>query len=155
RAQTSPSPSPSPVRVPRLTAAGAILEDFDTGKVLFSKSPDRRRPIASLTKIMTAFVVLSSAHLDDVVVVPPEAVSQIGSNIGLRTGERLTVRDLLYGMLLPSANDAAVALARFAGGTVDAFVQRMNATASGMGLRDSHFASATGLDNSGYSTARD
>jgi D-alanyl-D-alanine carboxypeptidase len=104
---------------------------------------------------MTAFVVLSSAHLDDVVVVPPEAVNQIGSNIGLRTGERLTVRDLLYGMLLPSANDAAVALARFAGGTVDAFVQRMNAAASGMGLRDSHFASASGLDNSGYSTARD
>jgi D-alanyl-D-alanine carboxypeptidase (penicillin-binding protein 5/6) len=104
---------------------------------------------------MTAFVVLSSAHLDDVVVVPPEAVNQIGSNIGLRTGERLTVRDLLFGMLLPSANDAAVALARFVGGSVDAFVQRMNAAASAMGLRDSHFASPTGLDNTGYSTAED
>jgi serine-type D-Ala-D-Ala carboxypeptidase (penicillin-binding protein 5/6) len=104
---------------------------------------------------MTAFVVLSSTHLDDVVVVPPEAVNQIGSTIGLRAGERLTIRDLLYGMLLPSANDAAVALARFTEGTVDAFVQRMNATASGMGLRDSHFASPTGLDNAGYSTARD
>ncbi len=104
---------------------------------------------------MTAFVVLSSASLEDVVVVPPEAVGQIGSSIGLRAGERLTVRDLLYGMLLPSANDAAVALARFVGGTVEAFVQRMNAAAARMGLRDSHFADPTGLDNSGYSTAAD
>jgi D-alanyl-D-alanine carboxypeptidase len=104
---------------------------------------------------MTAFVVLSSANLDDVVVVPPEAVGQIGSSIGLRAGERLTVSDLLYGMLLPSANDAAVALARFVGGTVEAFVQRMNAAAARMGLRDSHFADPTGLDNSGYSTAAD
>jgi serine-type D-Ala-D-Ala carboxypeptidase (penicillin-binding protein 5/6) len=104
---------------------------------------------------MTALIVLSSARLEDVVVVPPEAVNQIGSSIGLRTGERLTVRDLLYGMLLPSANDAAVALAVFVGGTMNGFVERMNATAARIGLRDSHFASPTGLDNTGYSTPRD
>jgi serine-type D-Ala-D-Ala carboxypeptidase (penicillin-binding protein 5/6) len=108
-----------------------------------------------LTKIMTALVVLSSARLDDVVEVPREAPGQIGSNIGLVVGERLTVRDMLYGMLLPSANDAAVALARFVRGSVAAFVDLMNATAARMGLRDTHFASPTGLDNSGYSTARD
>jgi D-alanyl-D-alanine carboxypeptidase (penicillin-binding protein 5/6) len=104
---------------------------------------------------MTALVVLASAHLDDVVVVTPQAVGQIGSSIHLRVGERLTVRDLLYGMLLPSANDAAVALARSVGGTVAAFVRLMNDTASRMGLRDSHFASPSGLDNRGYSTVRD
>jgi D-alanyl-D-alanine carboxypeptidase (penicillin-binding protein 5/6) len=134
---------------------GAILEDFKTGKVLYSKAPDKRRPIASLTKIMTALVVLASADLDDVVVVAPEAVGQIGSSIGLRAGERLTVRDLLYAMLLPSANDAAVALAHSVGGSVGAFVRLMNVTASRMGLHHSHFASSSGLDDSGYSTARD
>jgi len=87
--------------------------------------------------------------------VPSEAVAQIGVTIGLRTGERLTVRDLLYGMLLPSGNDAAITLARFVGGTVDTFVARMNATALRMGLRDTHFASPTGLDDMGYSTPAD
>jgi serine-type D-Ala-D-Ala carboxypeptidase (penicillin-binding protein 5/6) len=151
----SPSASPSPARRPKLSAPAAILEDLDTGKVLFARAPEGRRPIASLTKIMTAFVVLSSVHLDDVATVPAEAVSQIGVTIGLRRGEHLTVRDLLYGMLLPSGNDAAVTLARFVGGTVDAFVAKMNATAARMGLRDTHFASPTGLDDKGYSTPAD
>lgn len=150
-----PSGSPSPIRRPKLSAPAAILEDLDSGKVLFARAPGERRPIASLTKIMTAVVVLSSVHLDDVAPVPAEAVSQIGVTIGLRTGERLTVRDLLYGMLLPSGNDAAVTLARFVGGTVDAFVAKMNATAARMGLRDTHFASPTGLDDKGYSTPTD
>jgi serine-type D-Ala-D-Ala carboxypeptidase (penicillin-binding protein 5/6) len=155
----SPSPSPSqsvsPVRSPKLTAAAAVLEDFDTGQVLYSRSATVRRPIASITKIMTAIVVLSSSNLDDIVAVPSAAVAQPGSTLGLRTGERLTVRDLIYGMLMTSANDAAVALAYHVGGTVPAFVRMMNATAARIGLRDTHLASPTGLDDAGYSTAGD
>jgi D-alanyl-D-alanine carboxypeptidase (penicillin-binding protein 5/6) len=159
-ASASPLPSPSassPVtlRPPKLSVAAAILEDLDTGQVLYSKAPAEERPVASLTKIMSALVVLSSTPLNEVVVVRPEAVGQPGSGLGLQVGERLSVRDLLYGMLLVSANDAAAALAQHVGGTVEGFVRSMNREAEQIGLRHTHFAGPTGLDDRGYSSAAD
>src|SRR5947208_16755620 len=111
----SPSPFPTVLTTPRpsltpppLGAPSAILEDLDTGQVLFAKAPDGRRPMASLTKVMTALVVLSRARPGDPVVVARAAASQAGSVMGLPVGERLTVRELSFPMLLQSRNGAAV-----------------------------------------------
>jgi len=148
----TPPPSTTP---PELSAAAAILQDQDTGQTLFEMAPRARRPIASLTKIMTAVVALDSSDPSEVVTVGPDAVAQPGSSLGLVEGEQRTVGELLYALLLQSSNDAAVALADHVGGDVDAFVATMNATAVAMGLRGTKFESATGLDDDGYSTAED
>ena len=149
---TTPVPSTRP---PPLGAPSAELADLDTGQVLFAKGARVRRPIASLTKIMTALLALERHDPDQLVVVRADAASQGGAVLGLRAGERITVRDLAYGMLLSSANDAAVALADSVSGSVPDFVRLMNRRARALGLRDTEFSSPTGLDDRGYSTARD
>ena len=145
---------------PGLSAPVAILADLDTGQVLFSKAADVRRPIASLTKIMTALLVLEQSHPTDVVTVTPDAViseadRQGISALGLEVGEQITVEDLLYALLLQSANDAAVALADHVAGSEARFVKEMNTRAAALGLRRTRFRSANGLDDRGYSTAMD
>jgi D-alanyl-D-alanine carboxypeptidase (penicillin-binding protein 5/6) len=135
--------------------SSAILEDLRTGQVLYAKSADVSRPMASLTKVMTALVVLSKAKPSDEVVVPASAAAQSGSVLGLQVGERITVRELLYGLLLQSSNDAAVALAEHVGGTVPGFVAMMNRQSRRLGLSHSHFTDPSGLDNGGTSSARD
>jgi len=163
----SPSPFPTslatpsdPTREPIVPAAAALLADLDTGQVLFAKDPVAPRPIASLTKIMTALLTLEELPLDHVVRVDPRAVFERGdygasSTLGLRVGERLSVEDLLYGLLLGSANDAADALAIAVDGSVPAFVQHMNARARQLGMRQTRFFSASGLDDRGHSTPRE
>jgi serine-type D-Ala-D-Ala carboxypeptidase (penicillin-binding protein 5/6) len=123
--------------------------------VLYEKGGAIRRPIASTTKIMTALLVLSSTGMRDLVTVSPLAAAQGGASLGLASGERIRVRDLMYALMLQSANDAAVALAEHVAGSVEAFVNRMNRRARAMGLRDTRFRSPNGLDDRGYSTARD
>jgi D-alanyl-D-alanine carboxypeptidase (penicillin-binding protein 5/6) len=145
---------------PAPSAPVAILADLDTGQVLFSKAADVRRPIASLTKIMTALLVLEQSHPADVVTVTPDAVipeadRQGISALGLQVGEQISVEDLLYALLLQSANDAAVALADHVAGSEARFVKEMNTRAAALGLRRTRFRSANGLDDRGYSTARD
>ncbi|MGE5225759.1 MAG: D-alanyl-D-alanine carboxypeptidase family protein [Planctomycetaceae bacterium] len=149
-----------PTEAPSVQARGALLADPSTGAVLYAKAPDAPRPVASLTKVMTALLVLERTRLDDVVTVDPEAVftrEDYGatSTLGLRAGERITVEDLLYGMLLGSANDAAVALAIHVSGSVEAFVRLMNRRATELGMSSTRFASASGLDDRGRSTPRD
>jgi D-alanyl-D-alanine carboxypeptidase (penicillin-binding protein 5/6) len=120
---------------------------------------DRERPIASLTKLMTALLVLRRADAGGVVTVSENAANSVGgvgiSQLGLETGERITVEQLLYALLLQSANDAAVALAEHVSGSVDAFVKAMNAQAERLGMRHTRFYSPNGLDDRGYSTALD
>ncbi|HEY1335489.1 MAG TPA: D-alanyl-D-alanine carboxypeptidase family protein [Myxococcaceae bacterium] len=140
---------------PTPVAPAAILEDLDTGQVLFEKASHQRRPIASLTKIMTAILVLERAGLGERTSVSATAVAQSGDDPPLAAGETLSVRALLYAMLLPSSNDAAVALAEHVAGTSAAFVALMNRRAAAMGLRDTHFVSPSGFDSSGYSSAAD
>ena len=162
---TSPSPFPSTLRtpspsaqVPEIRAEAAVLADLDTGQVLFAHKLDERRPIASLTKIMTALLVGERTEPTDVVTVSDEAASPrlAGiSGLGLVAGERIRVNELLYALLLQSANDAAVALAEHVSGSVDAFVDDMNARAERLGLSHTTFASPNGLDDDGYSSAGD
>ena len=148
------------VQPPDIGAASAILVDLATGQVLFSRDPDARRPIASLTKIMTALLVLERSHLTDIVTVRPDAVissdARAGvASLGLQVGERISVEDLLYALLLQSANDAAVALADHVAGSQARFVRMMNARAHALGMTHTRYRSASGLDDRGYSSARD
>jgi D-alanyl-D-alanine carboxypeptidase (penicillin-binding protein 5/6) len=163
----SPSPFPQSldtprdaVAPPRIEVPVAILADLDDGQVMVAKAPEIRRPIASLTKVMTALIVLGRLALDDVVVVSPDAVFEdddygASSTLGLRAGERRTVRELLDALMLQSANDAAVALAIEVSGSEQRFVELMNDRADALGLRDTIFFSPNGLDDRGRSTARD
>jgi D-alanyl-D-alanine carboxypeptidase (penicillin-binding protein 5/6) len=162
---TSPSPFPSVLRTPppaaeppQIDTGAAILIDLETGRPLFALDANERRPIASLTKIMTAYLVITRADRDDVATISETAATgrTVGvSNLGLVAGERIRVGELLYALMLQSANDAALALAEHVGGSVEAFVDMMNREAARLGLSRTSFASPNGLDNSGYSTARD
>jgi D-alanyl-D-alanine carboxypeptidase (penicillin-binding protein 5/6) len=148
------TPSPS-TREPRVAAASALLADLDSGEVLWERNPDERRPIASVTKVMTGLLVVEATDPDEVVTASRNAASQTGAVLGLGVGEAQPVRQLLMALMLQSANDAAVALAEHVGGTVDGFVDGMNRRARRLGARDTRFASPNGLDDRGYSTARD
>ena len=133
-----------------------LLMDADTGAVLAEKNCDTPSLIASTTKIMTALVVVQRCDLDRRVRIPAEATGIEGSSMYLKAGEELTLRDLLYGMMLRSGNDAAVALALCTAGSLERFVGWMNETAQRMELRNTHFANPNGLDDeNNYSTARD
>lgn len=158
----SPSPVPSVLHTPRpsavpplIDAKTAVLQDLDTGQVLFQHRASARRPVASLTKIMTAVLVLERTRPTDVVTVSANAASQSGSVLGLEVGERITVRQLLFGLLLQSSNDAAVALAEHVARSVDRFVSLMNDRAQELGLAHTRFRSPSGLDDRGRSTAID
>lgn len=145
---------------PGISAPSAVLADLDTGQVLFAKDPNAERPIASLTKVMTALLVLERSRRSDVVTVEPDAVipadERAGvASLGLRSGERIAVGQLLYALLLQSANDAAVALADHVSGSQARFVQLMDARAAKLGMHRTRFLSANGLDDRGYSTASD
>ena len=139
-----------------ISARSAILLDGQTGRVLYEKQPDKQSLIASTTKIMTALVVCEQTNVLDRVRIPQEAVGIEGSSIYLKAGEVLTVQELLYGLMLHSGNDAAVALAIYCGGTVEGFAELMNDKAHRLGMNDTHFVNPNGLDTPGhYSTARD
>jgi D-alanyl-D-alanine carboxypeptidase (penicillin-binding protein 5/6) len=163
---TSPSPFPSALRTPaprseppEVRAGAAVLADLDTGQVLYGANQGERLPIASLTKIMTALVTLERARPSEVVTVSAGAADPgpvVGvSQLGLVPGERITVEQLLYALLLQSANDAALALAEHVSGTVESFVTAMNRRAQRLGLTATRFASPNGLDDVGYSSAGD
>ncbi|MBQ5608464.1 MAG: D-alanyl-D-alanine carboxypeptidase [Oscillospiraceae bacterium] len=139
-----------------VSADSAILMDAQTGRVLYEKNADSRSLIASTTKIMTALIVCERCNVLDRMRIPREAVGIEGSSMYLREGEVLTIQDLLYGLMLRSGNDAAVALAIYCGGTVEGFAQLMNDKAHTLGLHDTHFENPNGLDSPGHcSTARD
>ena len=128
--------------------------DGDTGEVLYEKNPDRQMLIASTTKLMTALVVLERGGLGDMVTVTRHHMAE-GSSMYLKPGDRVTVEELLYGLLLCSGNDAAEALADGCGGTAS-FVRRMNSLAGELGMEDTSFENPSGLDGQAhYSTARD
>ncbi|HPC99763.1 MAG TPA: D-alanyl-D-alanine carboxypeptidase family protein [Acetivibrio sp.] len=140
--------------LPQIEAGAAIVIDADSGRVLYEKNAYSRRAIASTTKIMTAIVALENGNLDDTVKVSKRASSIWGSTIKLREGEELTLRELMYGMMLKSGNDAALAVAEHIGGTVENFVKMMNDKAKELGLTNTSFKTPHGLDADGhYSTA--
>ena len=146
----------TPCTASAISAKRAIVVDGQTGRVLYEKNADQRSLIASTTKIMTALIICEQCNVLDRMTIPKEAVGIEGSSIYLKEGEVLTVQELLYGMMLHSGNDAAVALAIYCGGTVEGFAEMMNDKAHRLGMKDSHFVNPNGLDAPDhYSTARD
>ena len=166
--QSHPRPSAGPVievtgAPGGVKAKGAVLADAATGQVLWGRDPGTERPMASVTKVMTALLVLQSGSLGREIRVPQAAVSYAwkygGETAALRSGDVLTAAELLEALLLPSGADAAYTLANAYGPGLNAFVARMNATAALMGMRQTHFTSPDGLpyptETSTYSTPSD
>lgn len=130
----------------------ALIYDRASGRILYDKNGNKQTPMASTTKIMTAIVVLENANLKDVVTIDSKAAGIGGSRLGLKKNDKITVNDLLYGLMLRSGNDAAVALANYVGGSVQGFADMMNKKAQELGLVNTHFVVPHGLDNEGHFT---
>ncbi len=145
-----------PTAPEKIKAKAAVLIDEQTGRILFEKDAQLRLPMASTTKIMTALLTLEQADLDDYFTVNSQAINVEGSSMGLKEGDRVSLRALAYGMLLPSGNDAANTAAVRIAGSLPEFAKMMNERAQEMGLYDTHFVTPSGLnDENHYSTAYD
>ena len=139
------------------SAKAMCVIEKDSGRILYSKNENEKLPMASTTKIMTAITVLQNCqNLDELITVDDAAVGVEGTSIYLRKDETLTIKDLLYGLMLRSGNDAATALAYHVGGSIEGFTEKMNNLAKTIGATNSHFANPHGLDNPNhYTTAYD
>ena len=140
------------VTEPTINSRAAIIYDRSSGTILFGKNENEKRKMASTTKIMTAIVVIEKNNLEDIVTISSKAAGTGGSRLGLHTGDKISVLNLLYGLLLCSGNDAAVALAEYVGGDVSGFADLMNSKASDLGLTSTHFVTPHGLDNDDHYT---
>ncbi|WP_440895772.1 D-alanyl-D-alanine carboxypeptidase family protein [Amphibacillus sp. Q70] len=141
---------------PLVSAEQAVLMDQETGMILYEKNTDNPQLIASITKVMTAIIAIEHGDLSDQVKISQEAVSAEGSSIYLTENESMSLEDLIYGLMLRSGNDAAVAIAEHIGGSVEGFVYLMNEKAEWLGMEETHFANPHGLDaDDHYSTAED
>lgn len=140
-----------------ISARSAILIEQDSGRVLFEKDANTKRRIASITKIMTAILAIESGKMDEMVKVSEKAVRTEGSSVYLQPGEKIKLEDLVYGLMLRSGNDTAVAIAEHIGGSLDGFVFLMNQKAEEIGMKNTQFANPHGLDDheNHYSTAYD
>ncbi len=140
---------------PVIDADAAYSMDLTSNTTLYTKNEHTELAIASLTKLMTAYIILEEEDLDSIVTVSYNAAAVEGSQIWLAQGETITVESLLYGLLIQSGNDCAVALAEFNAGSEENFINKMNQKARQLGLTETYFTSASGLDDEGYSTAGD
>jgi serine-type D-Ala-D-Ala carboxypeptidase (penicillin-binding protein 5/6) len=131
--------------------AGVVI-DQDSGRILYSKNGDKVLPMASTTKIMTAIIAIEKGKLNDKVIVSHKAASINGSSANLKSGESITLEELIYGLMLRSGNDAAIAIAEHIGGSVENFVELMNDKAIELGLYNTSFETPHGLDNSEHFT---
>jgi len=151
----------TPIKNPRyispiIDARSSIVVDLSTGKILYEKNKHQRLAIASITKLMTALVILEENNLDEITIVSTNAANTEGSTMHLRIGEEISIENLLLGIIVNSANDAAISLAEHNAGTVEVFVEKMNKRASELGLINSNFTNPTGLDDyHNYSSSYD
>ena len=140
------------IEEPKLNARIGLIFDRNSKTILYEKNGLKQVPMASTTKIMTAIVVLENANLNDIVTISKKAAGTGGSRLGLKTNDKITVHDLLYGLMLKSGNDAAVALAEHVGGGIEQFAELMNKKASEIGLVNTHFITPHGLDQEKHYT---
>ncbi|MBU1446110.1 serine hydrolase, partial [Patescibacteria group bacterium] len=141
---------------PQIEAKAAIIIDFESGAILYEKNADQKMQIASITKLMTAIIALENADFGEVVNVSNKAALTEGSKAWLLQGEKITMKNLLYALLINSGNDAAIAIAEHIAGDIPSFVTMMNEKAKKLGLIGTHFQNPIGFDSlENYSTARD
>lgn len=149
-------PSESVFLEEHLSASGVVIFNRDTGQILYTRESKIQRPMASLTKLMTALIIVENHDLDEMVTIPQSVVDVIGNKAYLPPGERFTVGDILSALLIDSANDAALTLAQFHSGSSPAFVAEMNKRALELGLRSTSFHNPSGLDHPAHwSTPQD
>ena len=142
------------IKEPDVNSRACVVIDRKTNCVLFGKNENTKKKMASTTKIMTATIIIEKCNLSDTIEISKKAAGTGGSRLGLKTGDKITVLDLLYGLMLRSGNDAAVALAEYAGRDINGFAELMNAKALELGLTNTHFETPHGLDsNEHYTTA--
>ncbi len=148
---------PISIKAIDISATSVILMDTDSKRILYSKNIHERRSVASISKIMTAVIAIESGKLDEEVTINNIISKAYGSGIYIKVGEKLTLRDLVYGLMLRSGNDAALAIADYVGNGVDNFVEMMNHKAKEIGMKNSEFHNPSGLDeeDGNYSTAYD
>ena len=152
----APPPQSPSVRQPDVKAASVVVMDLATGQVIYEKNPHMRRPNASTTKIMTAILLIEHCKMTDMIKASKKASETPFTSLNLRPGEKISVKDLLMGMLIRSANDAAVAAAEHIAGSVPKFAEMMNEKAAEIGCKDTHFVTPNGLhDDKHYSSAYD
>lgn len=138
-----------PFKVMAISATNCVVMDLNSGRVLYNLNGDESRLIASITKIMTCLIAIMYSDLDKIVVVDEDILKAYGSSVYLSVGEEIKLRDLLYGLMLRSGNDAAVAIANTVSGSMENFVYLMNEYASTIGMKNTHFVNSHGLDNNG------
>lgn len=150
-------PTKDPLHIaPIIKSKSSIAIDLKTGVILYEDNSHEELPIASITKLMTIMIIMEENDLNSIAKISANAASTSGSTMFLRTGEEITLENLMYGAIIHSANDAATALAEYNSGTVDKFVEKMNDKATKMGLLNTHFSNPVGLDSSNnYSSAYD
>lgn len=155
-AENHPLQEHANIEKPVINARHAIVIERQTGRVLFEKNAYQKTAMASTTKLMTALIVAENTDISSITTVSSHAAATGGSTMGLRRGEQISIRDLLYGLMLKSGNDAAIALAETVAGSVEAFCDLMNQKALVLGAVNTHFTSPHGLDDSEhYTTAYD
>jgi len=141
---------------PIIEAESSIAIDLNTGKILYEKNKHQRLPMASLTKLMTALIILEENNLEDFAIISSNSANTEGSTMHLRIGEEISIKNLLLGIIINSANDAAIALAEYNAGSTQAFVDKMNKRAVELGLINTNFANPTGFDDiNNYSSTYD
>ena len=140
------------VTAPIINSRAAIIYDRSSGSILYGKAENEKKKMASTTKIMTAIVVIENSNLNDIVTISSKAAGTGGSRLGLHTNDKISINDLLYGLLLCSGNDAAIALAENVGGSVEGFANLMNSKANELHLTSTHFVTPHGLDNADHYT---
>lgn len=138
--------------IPSINSKSAIVIERSTKAILYGKNENEKRKMASTTKIMTAIIVLENSNLSDTVEISKRSAGTGGSRLGLKFSDKITVKDLLYGLLLCSGNDAAVALAEYVGGDLEGFANLMNNKANSLELENTHFVTPHGLDNDNHYT---
>lgn len=138
--------------IPDVNSRSCVVLDRKSSMILYGKNEKNKVKMASTTKIMTATIIIENCNLDDVVEVSKKSAGTGGSRLGLKTGDKITVRDLLYGLMLCSGNDAAVALAEHTGGNIEGFAELMNKKAESLGLSNTHFVTPHGLDSDEHYT---
>lgn len=148
---------PINIKAIETSATSAILVDTDSGRILYSKDIHNRRSIASISKIMTAILAIESGKMEETVTIGDEIIDAYGSGIYIKQNEQLKLKDLVYGLMLRSGNDAALSIAKYVGGNVDNFVKLMNEKAQSLGMKNTTFNNPSGLDEEkgNYSTAYD
>ncbi len=137
---------------PNINSRAAIIYDRNSKEIIYGKEENTKRKMASTTKILTSIVVIENGNLSDTVTASKKAAGTGGSRLGLKVGDKATVQDLLYGLMLHSGNDAAVALAEHVGGSIEGFAQKMNDKAKELDLKCTHLVTPHGLDNDDHYT---